>query len=320
MRKYIFSGNVITNMKIKVTESSILPDSVHVHGLTLFANLLISSSFTVGHAIAHAFEPGILMLIRFAMATFIMGIFVQIRYKIQWPGWQGIGRYFVVGSMPVGFFWCQFESLRYTSALNTSAFFTTVPAISAIIAAIFIGERLGWSRLLALVVGMIGALWVVFRGDYQRFLDFDLNYGDGLFLLGCLFFGVYGVLVKYLHRGEPTAIMTFWVLVIATILFFFISIKDIGKSNWTDVDLEVYGWLAYLALVTTVISFFLFQYATPRIGPTRVQAYSYFMPGFVIVTEWAIGYGLPAMMTIPGIGIVLISSYFIQRRVLFDKR
>ncbi|MBJ26292.1 MAG: EamA family transporter [Rhodospirillaceae bacterium] len=296
-------------MEYKNSDSTIL----HVHALTILANLLISTSFTVGHAIAHAFEPGVLMLVRFAMAAIIMGVFVYWKYGFSWPGWQGMLRYTILGLMPVGFFWCQFESLRYTSALNTSALFTTVPGISAIIAAIFIGERLGWHRLLALGVGMIGALWVVFRGDPDRFLAFDLNYGDILFLLGCLCFGAYGVLVKHLHRGEPTAIMTFWVLVVATLSFFLIAAKDIASTDWVGASFEVYGWLFYLALVTTVISFFLFQYATPRIGPTRVQAYSYFMPGLVILTEWIIGYGLPPAMTLPGIALVLITSYFIQQ-------
>jgi len=292
--------------------SSIGSQIIHVHGLTILANLLISTSFTVGHTIAYAFEPGVLMLIRFAMAALIMGIFVQLKYGISWPGWHGLFRYTIVGLMPVGFFWCQFESLRYTSALNTSTLFTTVPAISAVIAALFIGERLGWHRLLALAIGMIGALWVVFRGDPDRFISFDLNYGDVLFLIGCLCFGTYGVLVKNLHRGEPTAIMTFWVLVVATVSFLFIAAKDLGSTNWAGADISVYGWLFYLALVTTVISFFLFQYATRDIGPIRVQAYSYFMPGLVILTEWIIGYGFPTAMTLPGIALVLITSYFIQ--------
>lgn len=294
-------------------ENNISSGIIHVHALTLLANFLICTSFSVGHAITEGFEPGVLMFMRFALAAILIGAFVAIKYGIAWPGWHGLLRYLAVGAMPVGFFWCMFESLRYTSALNTSAFFTTVPGISAIIAAIFIGERLGWSRFFALGIGMVGALWVVFRGDPVRLLAFDLNYGDIIFLVGCLFYGVYGVLVKHLHRGEPTAVMTFWVLLVAAILFFFIAAKDLPAADWAGASAEVYGGVAYLALVTTVISFFLFQYATPRIGPTRVQAYSYFIPGFVLFTEWLIGNGLPSLMTIPGVIIVLLASYFVQR-------
>ena len=60
----------------------------------------------------------------------------------------------------------------------------------------------------------------------------------------------------------------------------------------------------------------MFQYATLRIGPTRVMAYSYFIPAFVLLVDWAIGRGLPPLMTLPGIAIVLIASLVIQRGVI----
>ena len=63
--------------------SSIGSQIIHVHGLTILANLLISTSFTVGHTIAYAFEPGVLMLIRFAMAALIMGIFPLMERRFQ---------------------------------------------------------------------------------------------------------------------------------------------------------------------------------------------------------------------------------------------
>jgi len=74
--------------------------------------------------------------------------------------------------------------------------------------------------------------------------------------------------------------------------------------------------VVYLAVVSTVISFFMFQFATPRIGPTRVLAYSYFIPAFVLLVDWAIGRGLPPLMTFPGIAIVLVASLVIQRGVI----
>ena len=69
-------------------------------------------------------------------------------------------------------------------------------------------------------------------------------------------------------------------------------------------------------MVSTVISFFFFQYATPHIGPTRVLAYTYFIPAFVLLVDWVIGRGLPPLMTLPGIAIVLIASLIIQRGVI----
>ena len=284
-----------------------------VHAVTLLANLMVSTSFPVGKEIAHALEPGVLMLIRFVVAAALMGVYVYFRHGLAWPGWGALWRYAAIALAVTIFFWCMFESLRYTSALNTSALFTTVPVLSAIIAFFVAGERLGRYRFAALALGLVGALWIIFRGDPERLFTLDVNKGDGIFLGGCVAFGLYGVLIKRFDRGEPTAIMTFWILMFSAVFYLIIAGKDLVASPWTTTGLEIYGWIVYLAVVSTVISFFMFQYATPRIGPTRVLAYSYFIPAFVLLIDWAIGRGLPPAMTLPGIAIVLIASLIIQR-------
>jgi drug/metabolite transporter (DMT)-like permease len=284
-----------------------------VHAVTLLANLMVSTSFPVGKEIAYALEPGVLMLIRFVVAALLMGIYVFFRYGIAWPGWSALGRYAAIALMVTIFFWCMFESLRYTSALNTSALFTTVPVISAMFAFFIAGERLGRYRFAALAVGLVGALWIIFRGDPERLIALDVNKGDGIFLAGCIAFGLYGVLVKRFSRGEPTAIMTFWILLFSAIFYLAIAGKDLAASPWAETELFVYGGVVYLAVVSTVLSFFMFQYATTRIGPTRVLAYSYFIPAFVLFVDWAIGRGLPTAMTLPGIAIVIVASLVIQR-------
>jgi len=284
-----------------------------VHAITLIANLMVSTSFPVGKEIANALEPGVLMLLRFGLAAIIIGIYVHFRHGLTWPGWGAIWRYAAIALTVVIFFWCMFEALRYTSALNTSALFTTVPVLSAIFAFFIAGERLGRYRVAALALGLLGALWIIFRGDPERLVALDVNKGDLIFLAGCVAFGFYGVFIKRFHRGEPTAVTTFWVLLFSAILYLAIAGKDLASSPWAETELVVYGAVVYLAVVSMVISFFMFQFATPHIGPTRVLAYSYFIPAFVLLVDWAIGRGLPPLMTFPGVAIVLIASLVIQR-------
>ena len=139
-----------------------------VHAVTLIANLMVSTSFPVGKEIANTLEPGVLMLLRFGLAVLIIGIYVHFRHGLTWPGWSAIWRYAVIALTVVIFFWCMFEALRYTSALNTSALFTTVPLLAAIFAFFIAGERLGRHRVVALTLGLLGALWIIFRGDPAR--------------------------------------------------------------------------------------------------------------------------------------------------------
>ena len=62
------------------------------------------------------------------------------------------------------------------------------------------------------------------------------------------------------------------------------------------------------------------QWTTLKIGATRVQAYSYMIPAFVLIIDWLSGRGLPGVMTIPGILIILGASFLIQRGAISEGR
>lgn len=213
----------------------------------------------------------------------------------------------------VFFFWCMFLSLRYTSALNTSVIFTLVPSISGIYAFFLIGERLGRNKLLALGCGLAGAIWVIFRGDLSQFVHMNWNRGDLIFLAGCFGMALYTPLVHLFHRGEPMAKMTFWVLATGCIWLLLLTFPRLVQFPFGDITPIVWGGVVYLAVFTTVITFFLTQFATVRLGSTTVMSYSYLYPLFVIIIELFLGHGLPESRTWPGVLLVLLALLVIQR-------
>lgn len=305
------------------SESAAAPrggSTLGVHATVFLAMFLISFSYPVGEAIANEIDTGVLLLLRFLLAMAIFGPLVAWRHRITWPGWRTLAGYATISASLVLFFWCMFAGLRTTSALNTGAISTLIPGFTAIGGAILVGERLGWHRLAALGIGLVGALWVVFRGDWDRFISLDLNTGDLIVFAGCVAMGAYSPLVKRFHRGEPVMVMTFWVMTMNAGWCLLIANSALWTTPWLDVPAFAYGGIAYIAIGSTVISFFLIQSGTIKIGPTRVQSYSYLLPTFVLLIDWAIGKGLPTIATIPGIFIVLAASLVIQRGVIFEGR
>ena len=291
-----------------------------VHGAVFVAMFLISFSYPVGEAIANELNTGVLLFLRFALATAVFGPLVAWRHGLAWPGWRALGGYAAIATSLTAFFWCLFYGLRTTSALNTGAISTLIPGLTAVGGAILVGERLGSHRLAALGIGLVGALWVVFRGDWERFVALDLNTGDPIVFAGCVAMGFYSPLVKRFHRGEPVIVMTFWVVAVNALWCLLLANAALWTTAWGAVPLFAYGGVAYVALGSTVVAFFLMQWGTIRMGPTRVQTYSYLLPAFVLAIDWALGKGLPTALTIPGILIVLAASLVIQRGAVFAGR
>lgn len=273
----------------------------------------MATSFTVGKAIAPTLDPAVLVLLRFCVAVVLFAPLIIYQYKVCLPSLQDLGRYSIISCALVGFFYLMFTALRYTSALNTGVIFTLVPGLSSIFAAILVKERLGKYRLASLLPATLGALWIIFAGDMEKALALEMNKGDVIFFAGCLCMALYTPLVKLFHRGEPMAIMTFWVLATSCGWLLLLSGFTIAEVDWTTVGLKTWLGIIYLAIFTTIITFSISQWATLHIGPTRVIAYSFLYPLLIVLIEWSLGHELPSLKTLSGIVLIVPAMFIIQR-------
>ena len=283
-----------------------------VHLLLLLCAVLVSGSFPVVAAISNDLDPIVLTLIRFALASVLFAPFIWYRYTLV-VSFAALARYSLISASLVICFWSMFLALRYTTALNVSAIFTIVPGLAGIYAMVLNRESLGRRRLVALFLGIIGALWIIFRGDVALLADFSWNRGDLIFLVGCLFMGLYTPLVRLFHKGESMLQMSFWVMVTGTFWLLLLGGSRLMTVPWVDVSLRVWLGIGYLAVFSTIITFFLTQYALLFLGPTRVAAYSYLYPGLVLVLELCFGNVWPGIQILPGIVIVLAAMIVIQQ-------
>ncbi len=284
-----------------------------VHGLMLVTAGLVSTSFTVSKAITDGMDPAALTLIRFVLAVLLFLPFIRSKYSLQRPDWPALLRYSIISFALTGFFWLMFLSLRTTTALNTGVIFTLVPGISSLYSAVLLHERLGKYKILAMILATIGAIWVLFHGSLERLPAFDLNHGDLLFFCGCLLIALYTPLVKLLHRGEPMAVMTYWILVTGSGWLLLFSGYRLANISWITVQPQTWAGIFYLALFCTIITFFLSQLSTLYLGPTRVMAYSYLYPPFILLLDWIFGHQLPPLQTLPGVACIVAAMFIVQR-------
>lgn len=282
------------------------------HLLMLMATALVATSFPVGAAITNGLDSLVLTFLRFALAAVLFAPIVAWRYGLVMPGLRDLARYGVLSAYLVGFFWSMFAALRLTSALNTATIFALAPVITAAVSALLLKEKLSGAARIALPIGMIGVIWVVFRGDPAALISLRLGLGDGIFLAGTILFGFYGPLVKYFHRGEPMAQMTFWTLATGALWLLLLSAPRLSNVAWSAVPISVYGGIAYLAVFTTLVTFFVFQWSSTVIGPTKVMSYTYLNPVLVLLIGLALGQEIPLLATYPGLLLIVAATFVLQ--------
>ena len=288
------------------------PTRLATHMLILCSTILVSTSFVVGEIVATQIDPAILTLVRFLLAALILGTVLFVRKELSFS--QSLfWRSSVISGCLVIFFWSMFLALRYTTALHTSVIFALTPLFSAIYTLVIFRDKFSVTRFLVLIYGGVGALWVIFRGEWSLATTFCWNRGDLIFLGGCAAMGLYAPLIKIVQRRESTQLMTFWILVTGSIWLLLFSGPKLMSFQWGMVSLSCWWWTVYLAIFCTVITFYLVQLSVPRLGPVQVTAYGYLYPALVVIIDLIRGSGLPDSSVFPGIVIVVSAMFFLAR-------
>ncbi len=275
--------------------------------------LLVSTSYSVGALLAPTIAPIPLTFMRFVLAS---GVFAVVMLASRTPFTLDRGLVFragVVGLIFVAFFVSMFKALETVTPLSTGAIFALVPLLSAAIGWLVLGRRLSPAALLLLVVAGLGAVWVVFGGSLARLRALALGHGELVYFLGCIAYAAYPTFLQKTARGDPPVRLTFLSFLAAVVLLLLWDAPGILATRWT----ELAGWqwlgLIWLAAVPTSITFYLLQYASLRLTPAKVMAYTYLTPAGVMVIESLLGHGLPGLSVMAGIAVTLAALWAFER-------
>lgn len=283
------------------------------HFLMIIYAVIVSLSFHVGHGITNDIEPVVLTFTRFFLGGVIFSFFVASRYGLSLPDVHALLRYTLISLTLVGYFFAMFYALRYTSAVNASLVSVTVPVFTTVFGVFILREYPERGKLVILLITMLGSMWVIVGGDWQKLIHFSLNKGDWIFLAGCVCIGMYPVLSKLLSRGEPTPVMTLWTLLTGAVVLALMANRQIVDMDWAHAPMRLYLGLVFITLLSTIVTFFIIQYASRRIPVRMVMAYAYIIPVFVMAEDVMLGGGLPSLSVWPGVVAVAAGTFFFMR-------
>ena len=273
----------------------------------------VSTSFTVGAAITHSIDPIALTWLRFVVAAIIFAALGAGIAGLGMPTLRDLGRYAVIGGLLCIYFVTMFWALRWTDPVSLGAVFALAPLITALVSFPLLGQRTGGRLALGLVAAGLGAVWVLFDGSLERLATFSVGKGELIFLLGTAAYAAYSPAVRLLHRGESLVAMNFWVLLVGAALLAMAGHDSILATSWPAVPWLTYAGIAWLAAVSTALSFSMIKYASLRLPSTKVLAYTYLIPAFVLAQAAAMGQASPNLSELAGIGVITVSMLVLQR-------
>ena len=277
------------------------------HMAMLMFSLLVSGSFVLGSIIANLISPDLVTFLRFLIAFIAIAILILYQSKFCFLKYLSIGRSLILGALISIYFITMFEGLKTASSTSMAVVFTLTPLLAGFFDLIFSNRVMSKKVWITVVVAAIGALWIIFDGNIQNFINFKVGYGEKLFFIGCICHALYAALIPRFNNGEPAIIQTFGTLISGIIILGLLSNKEVIYYSWIDFPVIVLLTILYLAIFATAASFFLIQYSAVRLSSIKVMAYTYAVPIWVVLLQIIFLQQLPNTITFIGAFVILVS-------------
>jgi drug/metabolite transporter (DMT)-like permease len=137
--------------------------AMELHRMPLRTASTVTFFYALGYPIGILAVVGITpmaaLVVRFSLAATILGVWTQLS-RARWPRGRQLGHVLVTGLlMQAVQFCCLYEAVqRGAPAVLCAVLIAMNPVTTAILGAMFLGERLGPGRVVALILGVIAVL------------------------------------------------------------------------------------------------------------------------------------------------------------------
>ena len=119
--------------------------------------------------------------------------------------------------------------------VESHAVFTSYPLLVAALSGPVLGEKVGWRRWTAIGIGFVGVL-VILQPGLKVFSPVAL-----VPLLSAFMFALYGLLTRYVARGDSTTTSFFWTGTVGAA-----AMTLVGIWHWQPMTAPDWAWMATL--------------------------------------------------------------------------
>jgi drug/metabolite transporter (DMT)-like permease len=198
---------------------------------------------------------------------------------------------------------CNFLALRHLRLDQTVSVAFLAPLIVALLAGPFLGEWVGWRRLVAIFVGFIGVLIVVHPGIGGLHPAFAYAFS------GMLAYAFFMLLTRYLAAYDAPLVMLFYSILLGT---FALAPFAIWQWAWPQTPFE---WLLLLCLgVFGGTGHYLFIHAYRLAPASSVAPFLYVQILTMVAFGFAVFGDVPDVWTLIGAGVIVASGIYLLHR------
>ena len=304
-------------------------ENLGTHFLLLMVAIIWGSTWAAGRFLSFgqedspaSLEPATAAWLRyvFAVVVFFMWAISNkkrqgVRFfppdRVSWKFtiWMGL-----LGTM--GYQLLFMNGMLWTAAGDASLIIPLNPVFTVLLAYPMLGQRVTKKMAIGLIIGLSGVVIVVGWSPNSQIPFEHRAIGDGMIILAALMWAATSNLTKILmslDRGYSALEIVIWYSFVGWLMLTPWMIFEIWGSPLPEPTRMEWATIAYLGVLSTVISYVWFARGIEIVGPTAASSYVFLVPVFGVLSGWSLlGEEVGASMAI-GFLLIVMGVREVQR-------
>lgn len=277
--------------------------------LLLLTMAIWGSTFVVTKGLVELWPPFTLAFARVSIGAIVLMPLAVARHRRDTPlPWSTI---WLMGLLGVTLYYLTFNlAMVYISASQGALVQASIPAMTALVAVVWLRERATVSRWLGIALSIAGVL-IVFSGNDSEAGKSALP-GNFLMFASVVCWGLYTALAKRVANFEPLVITTCVIATGALLLLPFSAYEIVGEGLQ---PLPMKGWLGllYLGAMASGLAYMLYSASLRHLDASAVGVYTNLIPVVGVLTG-IVFLGEPmSLRAIVGGAIVMLGVWITSR-------
>ena len=198
-----------------------------------------------------------------------------------------------------------FKGLSLTSPINASVIMVNTPILVLILSAIILKEKITFTKVLGILIGLAGAILLIVYGKSTIQGDHPLI-GNSLIFVNATSYGLYLIIVKKLTQKYNAITLIKWLYLFGLILVIPFGLSELQEVSWQEIPDGIYFNIAYVIIFTTFFAYLLNLFALIRLKPTTLSAFIYLQP--LLASSYALLMKKDSLNSLKVIAALLIFS------------
>ena len=269
--------------------------------LMLLGDFMFALNDAMGKWLVATYSVGQIMLVRSIGAFLILGPMIARQgvadlVRVERPALQ-VARAVLTPVETTIFY----TAVIYLPLADVMSFYMAGPIYVAALSHFWLGERIGWRRWVAILVGFLGVLVIL------RPTSAALSTGSIIAIAGTLAFAVTIILGRLLRGTSDTTLVT-WQNLCGLVIGGFLSL-----FSWSPASTRDWGALLLLGVVACIAHLLIVR--SLKLAPASTLApLHYTLLLWAVVFGWTFFGDIPDTQTLVGSGIVVFAGLFIFHR------